>query len=426
MEEFVEIIKILDTDGEPSLIDLQKKTLEAVTPAQIRALISELEGRLKEISQDVRLAKEIPFLEFFLAHCYKMSMSPSKAMEQVRQATEKFKYRNNEYNAALAHWYLGLLYGIDKQPDLCRAEMTESAKLLRKIEKDYAEKGRYLDRDKIRELLVKIKNDIDDASHAPFRIRPKIKKRKKTQDDDTSAQQENSSSPLVQVVFPINFDNHNVFSPSFSPTLEQNNCIPGRIYGLKNGNGTVAIPSGTTTELSQSETEDYVELPWIPVYHSVTHANVGQGTEWVEPPDEERAEINSVIIAERSYWLESTLLGIHKVTLTEGRDYGFVKVDGQSMNTSRPPIEHGNYVLFYKSNDVEGNVNKIIIASRPLTKGYSYLIKQLKRRHPLPGQSVEYELVSHTSESGPEYDSLPLGEDYGILGVVIAVAKPTD
>jgi hypothetical protein len=369
MEKFVKLIKLLAISDEPALIGLQKTTLESVTPDQLERLMAELQDRLKGMIHDVRLSKEVPFLEIFLGHCYNLQMSRSEALEHIHQATEKFKFINQEYNAALAHWYLGLLYEAADKPDLSCAELRESAKLLSQIEKDAATRGNYPLRDKIRGLFLTIKTEFDCASQAPFgKADPKPHGENKTV-----------------------------------------------TASVENGSG-----------LPRRESRYYLKPLMMPVYHSVVHARVGSGIEWVDPPEAERVDISQLMIEGRSYQLESVIQGVQKVNLASGKEYGLVRVDGKSMNAFRTPIDHGDYVLFYRSSDIESSVNKVIIVSRPLEKGYSYLVKQLKRRRPQPGQYVEYELVSHTTESGPEYDSVQLEQQDGIFGEVIAVAKPTD
>lgn len=374
MQKFVDIIKILAIGNDPILIGLQKRTLEAATINQFEMLMAELKGRLKEITHDVRQGKEIPFLNFFLGHCCNMLMSHSEAIEHIHQSAEKFKFINHQFNAALAHWYLGLLYEAGENPDHCCAELKESAKLLSQLERDAALRGNYPERDNFRKLFSKIRSEYDCASHANF----------------------------------------------------QDNGVNGLLHKKEGENDIATAFAENDSDLPRDKSKHYPKPLLIPVYHSVVHAHVGSGIEWVEPPEEGRADISQLSIEGRVYSLESVIQGVRKVNIAGGKEYGFVRVDGKSMNAFRIPIDHGDFVLFYKSSDIESNVNKVIIVFRPLEKGYTYLVKQLKRRRPLSGQPVEYELVSHSLESGPEYDSVPLEQYDGILGEVIAVAKPLD
>lgn len=369
MEKFIKILNLLALANEPSLLSMRKKTLEAVSPAQIQGVSLELHSRLNNMQHDLRLNKEIPFLEFFLAHCFNMLMSHPEALEHIQQSMEKFKFLDHEYNAALAHWYLGLLYEDANKSDFCCAELKEAEKLLFQLEKDSALRGSYTIKKKIRDLRSKIKAQYQCASEAPFR-----------EDEEPEL--------------------------GGNPRMAQN------------------LPIDTLPDLANGTDEAYLELPWIPVYHAVVNANTAPGVEWVEPATEERSEIASIALDGQIYLLESTVLGIHKVNLSQEKKYGFVKVIGQSMNAFHPPIHAGDYVLFYKSNEIESNLNKVVIASRPVERGYSYLIKQLRREPPAPGKALAYELRSHTTEHGPEYEPMPLGENYSVLGVVVALARP--
>jgi hypothetical protein len=423
MKRFIEIIEMLELGHEPNLINVRKRALDAVileaatvleevTSNLFGILIDELKGRLKEITLDMRLSKEIPFLKIFLAHCYFMLRSLPDAIEHARQAADNFRYYGNDYNIALGRWYLGLLYFYDDKPNLCRAELTEAAKLLRKIEKDNAVNGGYLTRDKIRQLLLKINSDIDDAAQAPFVARPEDE----VENHDAiraPASRFDPLPPLVQVVIPIGFENNNTFSPYFSPTTQQFNGVEPRFYHRK---GTSSEQPSIITDApatSIDENEGYLFFWQLPIYQSISGGP--RGKEWINPPEIEHTRANSVILDSHKCVIESVSRD-NQISIVEQREYGWARVEGNSMNASRIQIKNGDYILFYKSKNA--NNNDIVIASRPRaeSQGTSYMVKRFRGGL----------LISETTETGTDYDPLPLSEDYQILGVVVAVAKPID
>jgi hypothetical protein len=366
MEKFLEIIEKLAVGDNGTVISLQKKTLHALTPASIQALRTELTGRLDEMSHDVRLAREVPFLEFFLGHGYCLQKSSREAIQHIRQAVEKFQFLGQEYNTALGHWYLGLLYAEAGHPDSCNAELKEAFKFLAQIEREASLHGKYSIQNYLHSLLGKLKAELENVNQITFH-----------RDDLRSASQTN---------------------------LQPRRPVLAEVPLQVNAGATLA------------------EF-WVPLYHSTVSAHLSK-VEWIELPQEEWVDVNHLMIQGQTYGLVSTLWGEQEIHFSPHKKYGLIKVDGKSMNAFRVPIEDGDYVLFYRSPEIESNVNKVVILSRPAGQGRIYLVKQLKRRRTPPNQFVEFELVSHTTESGPEYDSALLEPADEILGEVIAVAKP--
>ncbi len=167
-----------------------------------------------------------------------------------------------------------------------------------------------------------------------------------------------------------------------------------------------------------SSGEDYIPLPWLPRYDSV-RAGLN-GLIWAEPPTG-----NSTVI--RTIEIDGTLCEIfstsssrrvqnRQVTLTRSMEYGWAKVEGQSMNASRPVcIEEGDYVLFTKQ--WQPGKDAIVIACRFLTDSeQTYMVKKYSSRNQT--------LVSETTDTTQDYSPIDMNEDYQILGTVIAVAKP--
>ena len=187
-------------------------------------------------------------------------------------------------------------------------------------------------------------------------------------------------------------------------------------HQVKRSAGAIS-PEGE--EIIEAEySEDYLLLPWLPIYHKV-RAGLSGIPVWSDPDKYRHAKSNQVMLDDDRYVVYS-LVGTsakdRQITLTEDKEYGWVKVQGHSMNKTKPiPIENNDYVLFRKYPKAKNG--DIVIAPKPVGKDksedYLYIIKKFKDKV----------LYSETTESGEEYKPLPLGKDAQILGVAVAVAK---
>ena len=157
-------------------------------------------------------------------------------------------------------------------------------------------------------------------------------------------------------------------------------------------------------------------LPWIPKYKAVRAG--ASGSILFEPTNEfpfaPVVEIDNK--PHRIHSLRGTSSTDHNVTLVNGVKYGWALVEGHSMNLSYPtPIPDGCYILFQGHNAAADN--DIVVASKTEPDGnLAYMVKRYR--------NAEKELISETSETGPEYSPIKLGSRHQILGIVIAVAKP--
>ncbi len=170
--------------------------------------------------------------------------------------------------------------------------------------------------------------------------------------------------------------------------------------------------------VAQNES-DFMVLPWLPRYESVCAGR--NGIIWVEPAPKHGAIIRTIEIDGKLCKLISTHTTTnsvdHQINLAQNVSYGWAKVEGKSMNASKPvPIEEGDYVLF--STQPRNASDHIVIVSRALTDNeYAYMVKKYIAR--------ENVLISETTDSSQDYSPIPLGKDNQILGTVIAIAKPT-
>lgn len=164
--------------------------------------------------------------------------------------------------------------------------------------------------------------------------------------------------------------------------------------------------------------EDYMVLPWLPIYDSVQAGP--NGPLWPDPSPKAGMAVQIIEIGGRAFQIFSirTQAGSsdHRISLNHDLKYGWAKVSGQSMNAASPiPIDDGDYVLFCESwhDDRDG----IVIACQRVTDSdYTHMVKKYDAKN--------RRLLSETRDTSRDYSPIPLSEEYYILGAVLAIAKP--
>ena len=177
------------------------------------------------------------------------------------------------------------------------------------------------------------------------------------------------------------------------------------------------IPLKKTITSASVKTKSRISFPWMSIYRGLQAGP--NGPIWIDSLPENKGSLtDTIILDDIPQEIYSIKQGDNLITLTSERKYGWAKVSGDSMNTSKPiPILENDFVLFYESADADNNT--IVIASYPKNSGagYQYVIKRYAKNDKL--------LISETKP--PErYDPMPLTSEVRILGVVIAVAKSED
>jgi len=123
----------------------------------------------------------------------------------------------------------------------------------------------------------------------------------------------------------------------------------------------------------------YLTIPWLPEYRRVRGGP--QGIIWEDPADNSNTIVHTIQIGSQYFRLHSikkTAATDVQITLTHNREYGWAKVDGHSMNGCWPvPIEHGDYVLFFKNQRAVDD--EIVIAScKDMNGSFAYMVKRYK------------------------------------------------
>jgi SOS-response transcriptional repressor LexA len=124
--------------------------------------------------------------------------------------------------------------------------------------------------------------------------------------------------------------------------------------------------------------------------------------------------------------LDGRLLDLFNVNGTAPRDrqisiipqhaYGWLKVRGLSMNDWPLPFDVEDYVLFQKS-QMADDQDYVIVAARDLAGDESLIVKRFDK---LNGQ-----FLSRSTDTSRMYPPIQADEDHKIVGVVLAVAKPS-
>jgi hypothetical protein len=160
----------------------------------------------------------------------------------------------------------------------------------------------------------------------------------------------------------------------------------------------------------------YLTIPWLPEYRRVRAGP--QGIIWEDPPEDSNTIVHNIQIGSQFFRLHSikkTAATDVQITLNHGREYGWARVEGHSMNDCWPvSIEHGDYVLFFKNQRAVDD--EIVIAScKDTNDTFAFMVKRYKE--------MERALFSETNDKSQPYEPVTLTEDSQIVGIVVAVAK---
>ncbi|MCL4530521.1 MAG: hypothetical protein M1282_14040, partial [Chloroflexi bacterium] len=115
--------------------------------------------------------------------------------------------------------------------------------------------------------------------------------------------------------------------------------------------------------------------------------------------------------------IKKTSAGDRQITVQSNGDlYGWAPVIGKSMNAWDTPLNEGDYVLIYKTS-VASHGDFVIAANRDSSGEMAPIVKRF--------DAENYVLLSKSNDKSRAYPPIPMDEDHQIVGVVIAVAKPT-
>ncbi|MGC1379196.1 MAG: S24 family peptidase, partial [Anaerolineales bacterium] len=131
----------------------------------------------------------------------------------------------------------------------------------------------------------------------------------------------------------------------------------------------------------------------------------------------------------------------YAATFVDGKQYGWLKVKGESMNNAiNKPISCGDYILFHKNQHPDFCTGKIVVALLPETEAQPphLVVKRLiKLTGKIPERTDGYgnelikfilrseSLLDVDPETGDDYKKeISIFEESQLVGDVIAIAKP--
>jgi hypothetical protein len=143
-EEIEKILESIEME-EKELFELRQMVL-AVTPddpEQMLGLISSREKIPHYVGQD--RFKNQPYYYLFEAYAQAVLDKRNEAIERANRAASLFRMRNMQWNEALAHWFLGILYQrYSRKEDSCK-ELQNATAILEGMAQGFQRQGRVED-----------------------------------------------------------------------------------------------------------------------------------------------------------------------------------------------------------------------------------------------------------------------------------------
>jgi len=175
-------------------------------------------------------------------------------------------------------------------------------------------------------------------------------------------------------------------------------------------------PHKTNATNSSIDKRDYLTLFSIPIYGTVEAGLNGQlhidhfGMFTI---------VNQVEINKKAfdiYNVHGVVDPDRQITIKTNREYGWLRVQGLSMNGWDLPFNENDFVLFYRAPNALHQ--DFVIASNMDSSGeISLMVKRF--------DAARNQLLSRSTDTRKSYDPIPVDEQHQILGIVIAMAKPT-
>jgi hypothetical protein len=161
--------------------------------------------------------------------------------------------------------------------------------------------------------------------------------------------------------------------------------------------------------------KSYLALFSIPIYGAV---EAGPDGELHIDHFDTYTEVNKVILQGQVFDLHhiSRNRDDREIPMMSGKTYGWLRVHGLSMNGWGIPFDENDYVLFYRTLVAE-HLDYVIASNQDLSGEMALIVKRFDEKN--------NQLLSKSKDTSKSYGPIPLDEDHQIVGIVIAVAKPT-
>jgi tetratricopeptide (TPR) repeat protein len=172
----------------------------------------------------------------------------------------------------------------------------------------------------------------------------------------------------------------------------------------------------TNSNTSSTDDKDYLTLFSIPIYGTV---EAGLNGDLHIDHFGEFTIVNKVELQKQVfdiYSVHGTAPTDHQITVTAKKNHGWLHVHGLSMNGCDIPFDENDYVLFYKS-ETASHLDYVIASNSDPSGEIALMVKRF--------DAEKNQLLSKSKDTSSPYNPIPLDKDHQIVGVVIAVAKPS-
>jgi len=393
-------------------------------------------------------------------------------------ATEQFPKYQNLWNEALAFWFLGMVYRNNGYIEESESALKNAEELLKEHTqtlRKYNNTSRDLCFEYIRRIEQEIRNlpaytyssspprnkeardhpgwgvnksrqpsssemagfdstpmttngfTIDSVHLSPIKHSNKTPARKKMEGGSPNSILPPIGSPPFHIVIPVDIQAL-MYPQDGSRPLTANLYEQLREYNRRKANRI------STNEDEQAKNHQLAYNPhpfnqWFPIYGKATAGPKGEVTFEVPEVTNGVTEDNEVEFFGIKHNIYSSKEKDSQIKISNTKTYGWLMIVGESMNIASPiPIDNQDYVLFYKINDLDSCINKIVIATKPeLDEQYPTLV--VKRLIATIPNSKKWgdgkkKYYLHSESSWDEYkDNIEFTEKNQLIGEVIAVAK---
>lgn len=435
------------------------KILRALNPSNFSDYHEQVDADLKTMLRPKEEFTEHPFICIFLAHWYNLGYlaGEQKYQEKVERfvlaAIDRFKdglydYGDqlNRYNQAISNWYHGLYCYYDSVYDreIYRPPMIVAFEIISDLLNDYRGiKPSDEFYEELKEILDALMpwceqprpQEFEDFSEVSSSSDFMVWRKKHESRHARNASSEIDKTPIIRRNFKVkeiaidtgikwNLDSQGQKSklarnkPSAVPKGNSSNTN----HKIISGNSIVSRENIVTKGINNLVIPTGYMTPSFPIYG---YATAGLKGEAILPntSDLECAsgvdEAGRVIIQEREYEVYSVKGNDHKITPRKDYNFGWLCVNGNSMNCTTPvPIVDQDYVLFYEKHDLLSCISKIVVASQAEFDAQPprLMVKRLVQKE---------EIFYLQSESlMKSYRYIEIVKEDQIVGEVVAVAKP--
>jgi hypothetical protein len=385
---------------------------------------AKIEPRNNEYSSSLSFNEKVPYSTLLLFYVSYKWGSFSEAANIAGDANDEFKQRGKLHNQTIALWLRALAYEQENHIENAQNDINDALDLVERKLSDCKRftrmKVKQKDYENIKAELRKVKDRLKKRlrNNVPIdRPPPEPPLNKDVSEEDLNDKP--SIPPTIKVNVPIDIKMSNQMRTLMSSEI-------GSPVNAVSKNMKLVVPpdklidNGSTLSDREQELPEQVSLPWLPVFDQAQIDANPRGKGFIDTQGSEGipTAISHIMIEDKIYAIhvvkKSALRNGGYIKLVQSRNYGWVKVHGDSMRDFNPRIEENDYVLFYNQQDSPDDNVVIVRQSDTSIDEFPHLIKEYKKRDGL--------LYSHNKNKN--YLPLKCYKDCQIVGIVIAVAKP--